>query len=65
MGMMDMMRMMADCPMMGADTATHAEGRIAFLKAELAITDAQKVAWDGYAAGLRRTCTACRRRGRR
>jgi hypothetical protein len=40
-GMMGMMRMMGDCPMMGmmmgADTATFAEGRIAFLKAELAI----------------------------
>lgn len=55
-GMMRMMRMMGDCPMvgtmMGADTATHAEGRIAFLKAELAITDAQKGAWDAYAAAL-------------
>lgn len=54
MGMMDrgMMRMMAECPMMGVDIATHTDGRIAFLKAELAITDAQTVAWDGYAAAL-------------
>ena len=44
MGMMDrgMMRLMAECPMMGTDLATHTDGRIAFLKAELAITDAQK-----------------------
>ncbi len=53
MGMMGMMRMMADCPMMtGGDMGTYAEGRIAFLKAELAITDAQKAPWDGYAAAL-------------
>jgi LTXXQ motif family protein len=32
--------------------ATHAEGRIAFLKAELGITDAQKTVWDAYAAAL-------------
>jgi hypothetical protein len=64
MGMRDtlmgpgMMRMMGDCPMMGmmmgADTSTFAEGRIAFLKAELAITDAQKAAWDTYAAALKK-----------
>ena len=47
-----MMRMMAECPILGGGMATHAEGRIAFLKAELAITDVQKVAWDGYAAAL-------------
>jgi len=55
MGMMDggMMRTMAECPMMmGGDMASHAEGRIAFLRAELAITDVQKAAWDGYAAAL-------------
>jgi hypothetical protein len=62
MGMRDMpmgpgmMGMMGDCPMMGtmmgADTSTFAEGRIAFLKAELAITDAQKGAWDAYASAL-------------
>ncbi len=52
-GMMGMMRMMAECPMMmGGDVASHTEGRIAFLKAELGITDAQKVAWDAYAAAL-------------
>ena len=57
-GMMGMMRMMGDCPMMGmmmgADTSTFAEGRIAFLKAELAITDAQKAVWDAYAAALKK-----------
>ena len=55
MGMMDMM---AGCPMMGATTdgqaSTFIEGRIAFLKAELAITDAQKGAWDAYADALKR-----------
>jgi hypothetical protein len=50
---MGMMRMMAECPMMmGGDMASHAEGRIAFLKAELAITDAQKAVWDAYAEAL-------------
>ena len=53
-----MMRMMGDCPMMGmmmgADTSTFTEGRIAFLKAELAITDAQKAAWETYAAALKK-----------
>lgn len=57
-GMMGMMRMMGDCPMMGmmmgADTSTFAEGRIAFLRAELAITDAQKAAWETYAAALKK-----------
>jgi hypothetical protein len=44
--------MMGGCPMMGATAdgkiSTFAEGRIAFLKAELGITDAQKSAWDAY-----------------
>lgn len=57
-GMMGMMRMMGDCPMMGmmmgADTSTFTEGRIAFLKAELAITEAQKSVWDTYAAALKK-----------
>jgi hypothetical protein len=53
MGGMDMMRMMAECPMMmGGDMASHAQGRIAFLKAELGITDAQKAVWEAYAAAL-------------
>lgn len=61
MGMRDMpmgRRMMGDCPMtgmmMGADASTFAEGRIAFLKAELAIGDAQQVAWEAYAAALKK-----------
>ena len=60
MGMMEpgmmgsaMMRMMAECPlMMGGNIATYSDGRIAFLKAELAITDAQKAVWDAYAAAV-------------
>jgi hypothetical protein len=52
-GMMGMMRMMTECQMMmGGEMASHAEGRIAFLKAELAITDAQKAVWDAYAEAL-------------
>jgi LTXXQ motif family protein len=49
-----MMRMMGDCLMMGGDASTYAEGRVAFLKAELAITDAQKGVWDAYAAALKK-----------
>ena len=45
--------MMGGCGVMGAtaegQTSTFAAGRIAFLKAELGITDAQKAAWDAYA----------------
>ena len=53
-GMMGMMRgggmmgMMESCPMMGG--TAHSEGRIAFLKAELAVTDQQKGVWEAYAA---------------
>jgi len=64
MGMRDMpmgrgmMGMMGNCPMMGmsmgGDTSTFADGRVAFLKAELAITDAQKAVWDAYAAALKK-----------
>lgn len=36
----------------------HIEGRIAFLKAELKITDAQTRAWDQYAAFMRETAKA-------
>lgn len=47
-----------DCPMTGGmmrggDMPSFTEGRIAFLKAELAITDAQKDLWDAYAGALR------------
>jgi hypothetical protein len=63
MGMRDMpmgrgMMGMGDCPMMGmmmgADTSTFVEGRIAFLKAELVITDAQNGVWEPYAAALKK-----------
>ncbi len=61
-GIMGMMDMMANCPMPGAmmgmggegQMPAFAEGRIAFLKAELAITDAQKAAWEAYADALKR-----------
>jgi len=57
-----MMRMMGDCPMMGmmigADTSTFAEGRIAFLKAELGITDAQTAPWEVYAGALKKNLQA-------
>lgn len=57
MGMMGMMNMMGGCPMMTGSTgsiATFADGRIAFLKAELAITDSQKSVWDAYAEAIKR-----------
>lgn len=43
------------CPMMGGPGeagSSYSAGRIAFLKAELAITDDQKSVWDAYAAAL-------------
>lgn len=50
-------RMMGGCPTMGSTTdgqvSTFAEGRVAFLKAELGITDAQKSEWDAYAATIK------------
>jgi hypothetical protein len=53
------------CPMMGSmmgqggmmgggDVPMYREGRIAFLKAELAITEAQTKAWDAYAEALKK-----------
>lgn len=49
--------MMGGCPGFGMATegqaSTFAEGRIAFLKAELGITEAQKIVWDAYAATIR------------
>jgi hypothetical protein len=47
------------CPMfgmmMGGDTRPiYREGRIAFLKAELAVTDAQGKVWDAYAEALKK-----------
>jgi len=50
--------MMGGCAMMGMTTdgqaLTFAEGRIAFLKTELGITEAQKTAWDAYADATKR-----------
>ena len=56
MGRGRMMGMMGGCPMMGANgqASTFIDGRIAFLKAELAITEAQKGAWDAYADATKR-----------
>jgi hypothetical protein len=45
-------------PMMGGmQSGQHIEGRIAFLKAELKITEAQMPQWDAYAAALRANAT--------
>ena len=61
-GMMPMMQMMAnmmgpagmsEMTMPGMDMADRVEGRIAFLKTELTITDAQAKPWDGFAQTLR------------
>ncbi|WP_072397255.1 Spy/CpxP family protein refolding chaperone [Hyphomicrobium sp. CS1GBMeth3] len=53
-----MMGMMQGCPMMGmmgpGGPETRVKGRIAFLKAELAITDEQKEKWDAYAAAVQK-----------
>lgn len=51
-----------DCPMMGmmmssGEMPAFSEGRIAFLKAELAITSAQQPVWDSYAAALKKNLT--------
>jgi len=51
MGMMRMMGMMG--PGNGMSTIDHVEGRIAFLRAELKITDAQMSAWNAFADALR------------
>lgn len=52
-----------DCPMIGmmmgsGEMPGFSEGRIAFLKAELAITAAQQSAWEAYAAALQKNLTA-------
>lgn len=52
MGMMHMMGMMGR-GMGGMATIDRIEGRIAFLRAELKITDAQADAWNGFADALR------------
>ena len=58
-GMMQMMPMMQNMmAMMSAETgmmATHVEGRIAALKTELKITEAQAAQWNRFADALRAT----------
>jgi hypothetical protein len=64
-GMMGGGMMGGSCPMMGgaaggmmggaAGGAVHADGRVAFLKAELAITDAQTAPWNAYATALKKS----------
>lgn len=58
MNMMNMMETMQAAKMMGPGmggmaTIDRVEGRIAFLRAELKITDAQATAWNGFADVLR------------
>jgi hypothetical protein len=58
MPMMDMMQMMgmmgqSSGGMSGMATIDHVEGRIAFLRTELKITDAQASAWNAFADALR------------
>ena len=60
MGMMHMMGMMGR----GTDgmaTIDRIEGRIAFLRAELKITDAQADAWNGFADALRTNARSSRK----
>jgi hypothetical protein len=45
--------MMAGCHI-ASGGAIHTEGRIAFLRAELGITDPQKAVWDAYAAQIKK-----------
>jgi hypothetical protein len=52
MNMMGMMRMMAGGPA-GMAMIDRVEGRLAFLRAELKITDAQTNAWNAFADALR------------
>jgi hypothetical protein len=58
MSMMNMMETMRSMRMMGSGgpgmaTIDHIEGRIAFLRAELKITDAQAGVWNSFADALR------------
>jgi hypothetical protein len=57
-GMMDMMRpMMGGRGMMGMPFE-HIEGRIAFLKTEVKITDAQTAQWNAFAEAMRANAAA-------
>jgi hypothetical protein len=49
--MMEMMRQSGDG--MGMDTIDHIEGRVAFLRTELKITEAQQPAWNAFADAMR------------
>ncbi|MET4207373.1 Spy/CpxP family protein refolding chaperone [Bradyrhizobium sp. LA2.1] len=53
MRMMSMMRQSGGDGMSGMETIDHVEGRIAFLRTELKITDAQQSAWNAFADALR------------
>ena len=53
MGMMDMMMRLTGSRMGGMATIDRVEGRIAFLRTELKITDAQAPAWNAFADALR------------
>jgi hypothetical protein len=50
--------MMGGSPMMPGGTIQNVDGHIAFLKAELKITDAQRKAWDQFAEALRTNAKA-------
>jgi hypothetical protein len=52
-GMGGMLTMLGIVPMRPGQTIEYSEGRLAFLKAELKIAEAQTKAWDGFAAALR------------
>jgi hypothetical protein len=56
MGMMRMMMGQSGMPMMA--TAGHIEGRLAFLKTELKITDAQLPLWNAFAQAARENAKA-------
>lgn len=51
-GMMHHGATMENCPT-GGGTPAYTEGRLAFLKTYLAITDEQKAAWEAYAGALK------------
>lgn len=53
MKMMSMMKAMHSGDAAGMAMIDHVEGRIAYLRAELKIIDAQAGAWDAFAAALR------------
>jgi hypothetical protein len=56
-GNMGMMGQMGMGPAMMADFGPMVEGRLAYMKAELAITDAQTATWDSYASAAKARAT--------